>query len=184
MTPSSSPALSSVDDRLDDLAREYVAWVVEQVPVELGVTFDDPAAVVDLHHDLFRQELPHFLGPRGRLLAATVGDDAVDPAAAKPVGLGALKPVDAVTAEVKRMYVRPTVQGQGVGRALLEQLLDDARTEGYEVARLETFPFMTRALALYRSLGFQDTPAFEGSETDVSGLSALTHYLSLPLTSP
>lgn len=59
--------------------------------------------------------------PRGRLLL----DDRLG-------DVGGLRLVDATTAEIKRMYVRPA------GRALLERLVDDARAEGYELVRPET----------------------------------------------
>ncbi|TDD72642.1 N-acetyltransferase [Jiangella aurantiaca] len=44
-----------------------------------------------------------------------------------PVGVGALKPADDATAEVRRMYVRPAARGLGVGRAILAQLVADTR---------------------------------------------------------
>jgi hypothetical protein len=84
-------------------------------------------------------------------------------------------------AEVKRMYVRPMARGSGVGRAILEQLLADAQDEGYRAVRLETLPFMLKAHALYRSVGFIDTPAFDGSEAAISGLADLTYYMQLKL---
>lgn len=176
---------------VEPLLREYVPWVAEQV-AELGVTFDDTAAVVEQHQALFRAELPNLVGPHRRLLVArrtarltarrTVRRTAAGPG--EVVGLGALRPVDATTAEIKRMYVRPAGRGRGVGRALLERLLVDARSEGYSVARLETLAFMTAAQGLYRSLGFRDIAMFDDSETALSGLEAFTHYLELDLSSP
>ena len=172
---------------VEPLLREYVPWVAEQV-AELGVTFDDTAAVVEQHQALFRAELPNLVGPHRRLLVArrtvrrTVRRTAAGPG--EVVGLGALRPVDATTAEIKRMYVRPAGRGRGVGRALLERLLVDARSEGYSVARLETLAFMTAAQGLCRSLGFRDIAMFDDSETALSGLEAFTHYLELDLSSP
>ena len=168
---------------VEPLLREYVPWVAEQV-AELGVTFDDTAAVVEQHQALFRAELPNLVGPHRRLLVArrTARRTAAGPG--EVVGLGALRPVDATTAEIKRMYVRPAGRGRGVGRALLERLLVDARSEGYSVARLETLAFMTAAQGLCRSLGFRDIAMFDDSETALSGLEAFTHYLELDLSSP
>jgi ribosomal protein S18 acetylase RimI-like enzyme len=158
---------------VDPLLREYVPWAADRF-AELGISFADRDAVIEEHHAAFRSELPNLLGTRGRLLVARLEGD--------PVGLGALKPVGAETAEIKRMYVRPVGRSRGVGRALLERLLADARAEGYHVARLETATFMTTAQALYRSLGFRDAAMFDGSEAAMSGLQSLTRYMELPLT--
>jgi GNAT superfamily N-acetyltransferase len=157
---------------VEPLLREYLTWVVAQF-AELGAPFDDPTALVGRHDAVFRGEIPNLLGPRGRLLVAF--DDA------QAVGVGALKPVDGITAEIKRMYVRPAFQGHGLGRAILQRLLADARAEGYRRARLETGIFMTTAQELYRSLGFVDTPAFDDSETALSDVQHHTRFMQLDL---
>ena len=97
------------------------------------------------------------------------------------VGVGALKPVDFAVAEIKRMYVRPLTRGQGIGRAILESLLADARVIGYQVARLETATFMREAHALDRSLGFRDRPIFENTEASLSGLEPYMLFMELRL---
>jgi ribosomal protein S18 acetylase RimI-like enzyme len=98
-----------------------------------------------------------------------------------PVGVGALKPVDDTTAEIKRMSVRPPAQGLGVGRAILARLVHDARGERYTTIRLETLRFMTTAQALYRSFGFVDVAEFDGSEAANTVLGPLTIYMELDL---
>ena len=157
----------------EEILLEYLLWFGERLTEDHGVVFDDPDATVAAHQREFAQELPHLLGPRGRLLVAREGSEVV--------GVGALKPVDATVVEVKRMYVRPQARGQGLGRAILERLLADARTIGYQVARLETAIFMREAHALYRSLGFQDRPIFEHTEASVSGLDAFMLFMELRL---
>ena len=157
-----------------ELLREYLLWIGERLGADHGVVFDDIEAAVAAHHREFTQELPHLLGPRGRLLIARAGT--------KVVGVGALKPVDETVAEIKRMYVRPQARGQGLGRAILETLLTDARTIGYEVARLETATFMREAHALYRSVGFEDRPMFDGNEAGLSGLESFMLFMELRLT--
>lgn len=133
--------------------QDYGEWVADRLAQDLGITFS--ADELARHHDAFRGELPGLLGPRGRLLVAFIKE--------VPVGVGALKPVDDRTAEIKRMYVRPKAQGAGAGRALLERLVREARAERYTNVRLETLRFMTRAHALYRTFGFVDAPKFEGA---------------------
>jgi GNAT superfamily N-acetyltransferase len=137
------------------------------------VVFDDLDAALAAHTREFTQELPHLLGPRGRLLVARANSEVV--------GVGALKPIDATVAEIKRMYVRPQARGQGTGRAILERLLADARTIGYRVARLETATFMREAHALYGSLGFRDRPIFDQAESGLSGLESFMLFMELRL---
>jgi putative acetyltransferase len=87
-------------------------------------------------------------------------------ACADGVGIGcvALRPIDAATAEVKRMYVDPSWRGHGVGRALLETLIEGARARGYETLRLGTLDDMTAAQGLYQSLGFAPIARYRPDE--------------------
>ena len=62
--------------------------------------------------------------------------------------------------EVKRMYVRPTARGQGIGRHLLSALETGARAKGCTMLMLETGPTLAEALALYERLGYQYRGAF------------------------
>jgi GNAT superfamily N-acetyltransferase len=154
-----------------ELQREYLMWCAERLTADCGVVFDDPDAVLAAHQREFAQELPRLLGSRGRLLVARAGTEVV--------GVGALKPVDGTVAEIKRMYVHPRARGQGIGRAILERLLADAHTIGYQVVRLETLDFMHEAHALYRSIGFRDIPIFDHSEVSLSGLEPFTFFMEL-----
>lgn len=156
---------------VEPLFREYGNWVAARLQTDLGLRFGE--ADLERHHKEFRAELTRLVGPGGRLLLAWAGEEAV--------GVGALKPVDGATAEIKRMYVRPQARGRGVGRALLQRLVDDARSEGYRTARLESLRFMTEAHAMYRSFGFVDTAIFDGSEAAMSGLEGLTYFMELSL---
>jgi putative acetyltransferase len=77
----------------------------------------------------------------------------------EPAGCGGVALLDGF-AEVKRMYVRPALRGRGVADALLEQIEDTARDEGYDVLRLETGNTLKPALAFYRRSGFEFCDAF------------------------
>ncbi|HEX5614486.1 MAG TPA: GNAT family N-acetyltransferase [Acidimicrobiia bacterium] len=58
--------------------------------------------------------------------------------------------------EMNRLFIRPGHQGTGLGRLLTTASLDHARALGYRRMVLEVVPYRTRAIALYRSLGFTD----------------------------
>lgn len=75
-------------------------------------------------------------------------------------GCGALRPLDTVTVEIRRMFVRKSARREGVGRALLAHLENAARAFGYEIIRLETGNRQQPAMALYESCGFKRIPPF------------------------
>lgn len=73
---------------------------------------------------------------------------------------GGLRMLSRDMAEIKRMFVRPAFRSRGVARALLGALEDEALRLGYAAARLDTGPKQTHGLALYRSAGYIDVPAY------------------------
>jgi GNAT superfamily N-acetyltransferase len=76
------------------------------------------------------------------------------------VGCGAVRFIDAETAEVKRMYVAPRARRAGVGRKLLDELEAFARASGAARLVLETGERQQEALALYERGGFAMIPCF------------------------
>jgi DNA-binding MarR family transcriptional regulator/GNAT superfamily N-acetyltransferase len=76
------------------------------------------------------------------------------------IGCGAVKHHTDAPAEIKRMWIAPAARGLGLGRRLLETLEACAHAGGARVAHIETSAVLTEALALYRSTGWVDVPAF------------------------
>lgn len=99
----------------------------------------------------FDRELSRLPGdyspPAGRLLVAEYRGQLA--------GCVALHKLDSEVCEMKRLYLRPQLRGRGVGRALAETVIAEARGIGYRKMRLDTVaPVMPNAVALYRRLGF------------------------------
>ena len=68
----------------------------------------------------------------------------------------------AATCELRKMYFREDLRGRGLGRSLLELLLDDMRACGYRRCYLETTSWMDDAQRLYRAAGFTELPGRQG----------------------
>ncbi len=115
---------------------------------------------VNLDFQDFETELSSLPGdyapPRGALILAMV-DEAV-------AGCCALRPLDTSdysnAAEMKRLYVRDAFRGLGLGRQLVEAVLDAARQAGYSCVLLDTLDDMEAARALYEDLGFTEIPPY------------------------
>ncbi len=127
------------------LVLEFVAWAATQDPDADGAdTFRDLEAELD--------GLPGIFGPPTGSFLLTTDDD-------RPVGCVAFRQVDAVTVELKRMYVRPDQRGRGTGVKLVQDLIAEARRQGRKRMTLSSYHTMTGAHRIYRALGFRDVAA-------------------------
>lgn len=93
-----------------------------------------------------------YAPPGGRLLLARWNGE--------PVGCAALRSFEGSRCEMKRLYVRPSGRGHGVGRALVTRILEEAGAVGYAEVVLDTLPTMTEAQGLYLAFGFRDIPPY------------------------
>jgi putative acetyltransferase len=81
-------------------------------------------------------------------------------------GFGAVVRHSAEFGEIKRMYVDPAMRGMKLGRSILAALEDRALAEGLPCLRLETGVKQPEAIALYRSAGYEEIPAFGDYQPD------------------
>ena len=128
------------------MLQEYVEWIA------LDLAFQEiDAELAQLPGD--------YAPPRGALLVAVENDNYLAMIAVRPIG--------DVTAEMKRLYVRPSARGRGLARKLVDRICDEARSLGYREIRLDTLPKMHEAQALYERLGFRDIEPYY--ETPIAG---------------
>jgi putative acetyltransferase len=132
--------------RVDHAESPELIGIVRELFLEYSKSLD-----VDLCFQGFAEELAGLPGdyakPAGRLLLAFEEFHAA--------GCGALRRIDDEVCEMKRLYVRPVFRGKGAGRELIDELIRSAREIGYRRMRLDTLPSMTKAIAIYHSMGFK-----------------------------
>src|SRR6266496_3401552 len=94
-----------------------------------------------------------YAPPQGRLLLAEYEHQLA--------GCVALHKLEPHICEMKRLYLRPAFRGRGLGRALADRIITEARQIGYARMRLDTVePVMKDAVAMYRNLGFQEVAPY------------------------
>jgi putative acetyltransferase len=128
-----------------ELFREYRAWLVEHREV---TAFADSVLATGLgYFDKEMADLPGaYRPPGGALFVAYDGPT--------PVGCAALRELTSGVGELKRVFVRPSHRGGGVGRRLTARILQQARKEGHQRVVLDTLPRMVHAISLYKDMGF------------------------------
>lgn len=138
-------------------AREEIAALFSEYTKAL--VEGDPAFRAYLEKQGYDDELVHperkYGLPRGRLYIARIEGE--------PAGCVALRPLDERRCEMKRLYVRPAYRERGLGGQLIQRVIDEARSIGYECLLLDTLPFLTDAIGMYRRRGFVDIPSYNNN---------------------
>jgi GNAT superfamily N-acetyltransferase len=133
------------------LMSDYLRWALGQLESQYGIT-DMPVGPEQTVHSL-----DAYLPPHGLAVIAEVEGRAA--------GVGALRLLEPGVAEVKRMYVHPDYRHRHLGSGVLDVLLAEAAaTFQATTVRLDTCRFMRSAQRLYRSRGFEERPAYAGTE--------------------
>ena len=76
------------------------------------------------------------------------------------VACGAIKEVDSISMEVKRMFTLPEKRGKGLASTILKELETWSKELGYEKTVLETGKRQTEAVALYNKCGYKIIPNY------------------------
>jgi len=144
-------------DRSDEvlsLFSEYMDMLLEGDP-----TFAEYLQIQNYDDEL--RDLSHKYGlPDGRLYLAYWDGELA--------GSIALRKIDDENCELKRLYIKPKFRRNGIAKALVLRLIDDAREIGYQHMLLDTLPFLQTAIGMYHSIGFYEIDRYNNSPMDTS----------------
>jgi len=138
--------MRSLTIRRESIESHEASGLIAALNAELAHRYPEPGA------SHFRLEASEVAPGRGAFLIAR--------SERTPVGCGAIRRLDAGTAEIKRMYVLPNHRGRGVGRELLQHLEAIARELGAQRIVLASGVRQPESLALYKHCGFAEIPLF------------------------
>lgn len=100
-----------------------------------------------------KDPLKKYGPPAGALLLAYWNNEPAGCIAFTPMPQGA-------TCEMKRLYVKPAYRKYGIGKQLVQQLMELAVERGYTTMRLDTLEKLQSAIRLYEQLGFNRITAY------------------------
>jgi GNAT superfamily N-acetyltransferase len=124
-------------------AAALLASYLEEIKAAFGYSPQDDAPA----------EPEDFTPPGGRFFVVRESDG-------MPRGCGAVRLLGPDTAEVKRMWLHPSIRGRGAGWSLLSTLERAAVELGARRAVLDTNATLTSALALYRAAGWVEVSPY------------------------
>jgi putative acetyltransferase len=143
---SESPTKSNVEFRCEQLTAPVVQRLITALNAELESIYPEDGA------NFFRLDPEEVAEGRGAFLVAYLDD--------KPIGCGAIRLNEPGVAEIKRMYVDPSVRGCRVGRQIVHALEAHVRQLGAKRIVLETGPRQPDAIAMYAHAGFSEIPLY------------------------
>ena len=135
-----------LQSRLAPLFEAYQQWLIQ----------NDPDLQIVLNGQSYDDELEHlqekYGAPEGSIYILTA--DGTD------IGCIALRKIDDAVCEVKRVFLQMDYRGKGLGKMMMERVIEDARRAGYREMVLDTLPIMTGACGLYDRMGFVPTEKY------------------------
>ena len=129
-------------DEIKELFTEYTDLVIKG-----DKTFEEYLKKQHFDHEIMHLE-EKYGRPYGRLYIAFYEG--------KLAGCIGLKKIDRKTCEMKRLYVRSEFRGKHIGNTLVQKIIDGAKEIGYKYIVLDTFPFLTSAIKMYKNMGFYE----------------------------
>ncbi|MBO7395095.1 MAG: GNAT family N-acetyltransferase [Ruminococcus sp.] len=79
------------------------------------------------------------------------------------IGTVAVSELENKSCELKSLYLLEQYQGMGYGKKMLIYAINQAKKHGYRKMFLDSLATSTKAIALYRKVGFNDTEKYNKS---------------------
>jgi putative acetyltransferase len=142
---SNSPS-NTLELRREELLAPISQSLIQALNAELEARYPEEGA------NFFRLDAEEVVEGRGGFFVAYLDQ--------QPVGCGAVRLIESGVAEIKRMYVVPSVRGQGIGGRIVAALEAEAiRLHAHRIL-LETGPRQPEASAMYQHAGFSEIPLY------------------------
>jgi putative acetyltransferase len=142
---SNSPS-NTLELRREELLAPISQSLIQALNAELEARYPEEGA------NFFRLDAEEVVEGRGGFFVAYLDQ--------QPVGCGAVRLIESGVAEIKRMYVAPSVRGQGIGGRIVAALEAEAiRLHAHRII-LETGPRQPEAIAMYQHAGFFEIPLY------------------------
>jgi putative acetyltransferase len=137
---------ATLELRREELLAAVSQSLIQALNAELEARYPEEGA------NFFRLDAEEVAEGRGGFFIAYVDG--------QPVGCGAVRLIEPGIAEIKRMYVAPTVRGQGIGGRIVATLEAEAICLRAHRILLETGPRQPDAIAMYQRAGFVEIPLY------------------------
>jgi len=125
---------------------ESIAKVIRDIFHELdapkvGTAYADP--ILDTLYEVYQE-------PRSVYYVLELGGKVLG-----GCGVAPLENAEVSVCELQKMYFAPEIRGTGYAEKIINQCLEFASQQGFEICYLETLSFMTIAQKLYKRMGFE-----------------------------
>lgn len=136
--------------------RTAAAHLIRDVLQEYGLPWEPDGAdqdVIDVE--------THYIQKGGEFWVVEQSETLVGTAAYYPIQRGHH------AVEIRKMYLHPTVRGQGLGRFLLTALESTIQANGFDEIWIETATSLAEAVRLYEQNGYQQATGVETARCDL-----------------
>ena len=142
-----------------ELTGEYVTWMVKTLKNTYSEIDTEPFLQAHSYENLQARFPGEYVPPNGGLFLAYHDD--------QPCGCIALAKWTESICEMQTLFVQETCRGKGIGKALAEHAIAEAKKIGYQAMRLDTLDFMIGAQNLYQSFGFVPIEPYRDGAGDI-----------------
>ena len=134
----------------------YLNWIRDECLSYFTLDILDILGPIDKYVDNSLPVFESFRPPTSIVYILLYGDTIA--------GMGCLKQTTHEFSEIKRMYVKPGFRGKGLGKSIINKLLETASEFGHKKLRLDTGPFMQAAQNVYKNAGFYEIKEYPEAE--------------------